>query len=78
MQTRLHSEAKIAAYRGPLLQVHGDADGIVPYSQGQRLFAAANEPKRFVTVQGGDHHRLYTPEFVEALGQFLDALPGRD
>lgn len=75
MQTRFHSEAKISAYRGPLLQVHGDADGVVPYSQGLRLFAAANDPKQFVTVRGGDHNRLYTPEFVAALDRFLSGLP---
>ena len=78
MQTRLHSESKIASYRGPLLQVHGDADGVVPYSLGQRLFAAANEPKQFITVRGGDHNHLYTPEFVAALDRFLGTLPHRD
>jgi fermentation-respiration switch protein FrsA (DUF1100 family) len=78
MQTRFHSEAKIPAYRGPLLQVHGDADGVVPYALGRRLFAAANEPKQFVTVRGGDHNHLYTPEFVEALDRYLDALPTPD
>lgn len=77
MQTRLGSEAKIADYRGPLLQVHGDADGVVPYSLGKRLFASANEPKQFVTVRDGDHNQLYTPEFVEALDRFLGTLPKR-
>jgi hypothetical protein len=75
MQTRLNSVGKIAAYRGPLLQVHGDADGVVPYSQGRRLFAAANEPKTFLTVPGGGHDHLYTPEYVAALDRFLTALP---
>ena len=27
--------------------------------------------------RGGDHHRLYTPEFVDALDRFLDTLPAR-
>jgi fermentation-respiration switch protein FrsA (DUF1100 family) len=75
MQARLDSAAKIAGYRGPLLQVHGDADRVVPYALGRRLFAAANEPKRFVTVPGGDHNNLYTPEYVRALDEFLGALP---
>lgn len=75
MQARLDSAAKIAAYRGPLLQAHGDADGVVPYRLGRELFAAANEPKRFVTIPGGDHNRLYTPEYVAALDEFLATLP---
>jgi fermentation-respiration switch protein FrsA (DUF1100 family) len=75
MLTRLNSVGKIPAYRGPLLQVHGDADGIVPYALGVRLHAAANEPKEFVTVPGGEHFDLYTPAFVAALDRFLAALP---
>ncbi len=75
MQASLNSEAKIPAYRGPLLQVHGDADGVVPYALGRRLFAAANEPKEFVTVPGGGHNHLYTPEYVAALDRFLAGLP---
>lgn len=78
MQTRFRSEEKIPTYHGPLLQVHGDADGIVPYSQGRRLFAAAGGPKQFVTVPGGDHYDLYTPEFVTALDRFLGTAPGRE
>lgn len=78
MLTRLDSAAKIPAYRGPLLHVHGDADRVVPYSLGQRLFRAANEPKRFVTVPGGNHNDLYTPEYVAALDRFLGSLPARE
>ncbi|HEX4607035.1 MAG TPA: alpha/beta hydrolase, partial [Urbifossiella sp.] len=74
MQARLNSVGKIPAYRGPLLQVHGDADTIVPYALGRRLFAAANEPKQFVTVPGGGHMHLYTPEYVAALDGFLTML----
>jgi fermentation-respiration switch protein FrsA (DUF1100 family) len=75
MQTRLDSVAKIPAYRGPLLQVHGDADRIVPYELGRRLFRAANEPKQFVTIPGGNHNDHYAPEYVAALDRFLGALP---
>ncbi|WP_439625816.1 alpha/beta hydrolase [Gemmata sp.] len=75
MQASLNSVAKIPAYHGPLLQVHGNADEIVPYRLGRKLFAAANEPKQFVTVLGGDHNHSYTPEYVAALDHFLAALP---
>lgn len=39
----------------PLLVIHGDADEIVPYSQGTALFEHAGEPKRFIRVPGGSH-----------------------
>jgi fermentation-respiration switch protein FrsA (DUF1100 family) len=75
MQTSLNSLAKIDQYHGPLLQVHGDADEVVPYRLGKQLFAAANEPKQFITIPGGDHNHHYTAEYVEALKIFLKALP---
>ena len=75
MTNRLDSLAKIRNYRGPLLQTHGDADRVVPYASAQRLFDAANEPKRLVTVPGGDHNDPPSRDFLEALDRFLDDLP---
>jgi fermentation-respiration switch protein FrsA (DUF1100 family) len=75
MRSRFDSVAKIGKYHGPLLQFHGDADTIVPYQFSQRLFAAANEPKRFVTIPRGDHNDPRTPQFDRALKVFLDELP---
>ena len=75
MKTRLNSLAKISSYHGPLLQTHGDADRVVPFALGKRLFDAANEPKRFVRVPGGDHNDPPSREFLEALDEFLDRLP---
>ncbi len=75
MRTRLNSLSKIANYRGPLLAAHGDADTIVHYELGQRLFQAANEPKRFVTFTGNDHNDLPPSEFYRAIDEFLGSLP---
>jgi uncharacterized protein len=75
MQASLNSVGKIPAYRGPLLQVHGDADRVVPYALGLRLHAAAGGPKEFVTVPNGNHNDLYTPGYVAALDRFLAGLP---
>jgi fermentation-respiration switch protein FrsA (DUF1100 family) len=50
---------------------HGDRDGTIPYSQGQRLFEAAPEPRRFLTLPGGDHNDPFPPEFFTALADFL-------
>jgi uncharacterized protein len=75
MQVRLDSLSKIAAYTGPLLQTHGDADRLVPFEQGKRLFEAANPPKRFIPVAGGGHNDPPPPEYYRALDEFLAALP---
>jgi fermentation-respiration switch protein FrsA (DUF1100 family) len=74
MHSRLDSLAKISHYRGPLLIKHGDADETVPYNLGKRLFAAANEPKRFISIPGGRHNDPPTPEYLTALRHFLDDL----
>lgn len=74
LRTRFNCVDKIAAYRGPLLQSHGDADTIVPYSFGRRLFEAANEPKQFFTIPGGDHNDPQNRLYYETLAAFLDRL----
>jgi hypothetical protein len=75
MRTRLDSESKIGAFHGPLLQVHGDADRIVPLALAKRLFEAAHEPKRLVVIRGGDHNDPRRPAFYQALDQFFAELP---
>ena len=71
----LDSRSKIGGYAGPLLQSHGDADTVVPYELGRRLFDAAKEPKRFVEIPGGDHNDPPSREYLIALERFLKSLP---
>lgn len=75
MRNRFNSLAKIGRYHGPLLCSHGDVDRMIPYEQGQRLFEAANEPKRFVAITGAGHNDPETPEYYQALDAFLAQLP---
>lgn len=76
MRTRFDSLSKIGSYHGPLLQSHGDADEIVPWRLGRRLFDAAPGPKQWVTIRGGGHNDPQPPEFYEALEEFLQRVPG--
>lgn len=41
----------------PLLLAHGTDDVTVPFSQGERLFQKAKEPKTFLKIPGGSHTR---------------------
>jgi fermentation-respiration switch protein FrsA (DUF1100 family) len=45
----------------PLLLLHSPQDRVVPYSHSEQLFAAAGEPKRLVTLPGGEHNDAMTP-----------------
>jgi fermentation-respiration switch protein FrsA (DUF1100 family) len=75
MKNRYNSIAKISKYRGPLLQFHGDADTIVPYSNGRQLFDAANEPKQFVSIADADHNDPRDSQVFVQIHRFLEALP---
>jgi fermentation-respiration switch protein FrsA (DUF1100 family) len=72
----LDTTAQLGKYRGALLQIHGDADRIVPLARAQKLFAAANEPKRLLVRRGGDHDGppLWDEEGA-AIDAFLSSLP---
>jgi uncharacterized protein len=74
MRTRLDSVGQIANFKGPLLQMHGEADTIVPIKFGRRLFEAANEPKQLLVFPHHDHNNSPPDQFYESLKIFLDKL----
>jgi fermentation-respiration switch protein FrsA (DUF1100 family) len=71
---------KIGQVHAPLLVIHGDADEIVPFSQGQAVFRAANPPKELWRVPGAHHNDLLYiagDEYVTRLRAFLQPLGQR-
>jgi fermentation-respiration switch protein FrsA (DUF1100 family) len=52
VRNRFESLDKIASCPMPILIAHGTADEFVPFAQGERLFAAAQEPKQFFPMEG--------------------------
>lgn len=64
----------IDAVRAPILIMHGDADAVVPFSQGETLFAAAPEPKRFVRFPGAGHSSLLEDGGLALVRAMKDAL----
>jgi uncharacterized protein len=75
MRTRLDSESKIPNYHGPLLQLHGRADTIIPFNFGKKLFDAANEPKELVILDNHDHNDSVPVEFYEKMRRVIEDLP---
>ena len=55
---RYGSIERIGDIRSRTLVIAGTRDGIVPIEHSRRLFDAANEPKRFVGIDGADHNDL--------------------
>jgi fermentation-respiration switch protein FrsA (DUF1100 family) len=68
---RFDSLRCLPALTVPLLVAHGDRDQIVPFVLGERLYAAARSPKRFVRVDGAHHNDVFTSdELLDALAAF--------
>ena len=48
----------------PIVMLHGTADGVIPYSQGLKLYQLVNHPKWFIPVEGAGH-----TDFIDVMGQ---------
>lgn len=57
--TRYATIEKVRAIKAPLLVLHGDRDEVVPFAQGEQVFAAAPAPKTFYTIRGAGHNDTY-------------------
>ncbi len=64
---------QISKVRAPVFVIHGDADEIVPFQQGEAVFAHAREPKQFWRIPHGMHNSLLDnagPQYVGKLSAF--------
>ncbi|WP_204102513.1 MULTISPECIES: alpha/beta hydrolase [Spirulina sp. CCY15215] len=64
---------KIKQIKVPVLIVHGMEDNTIPFSHGQKLFAAAPEPKLSFWVEGATHNDLFWvagDDYAEKLQEF--------
>lgn len=75
LKDRYDSIAKIPRMTEPLLVFHGTEDRLVPYAQGEKLFAAATSPKRFVKMDGQGHNNLDYDVIVKETARWIQALP---
>lgn len=65
------SDLRIARVKAPILVRHGERDWIVPIRFGERLFALAREPKRFLRVPKAGHEDMDEHGALEAVRDFL-------
>jgi hypothetical protein len=72
---KLDSVARLAKYKGPLLQSHGDADRTIPFALAQKLYDAAPGKKQFFRIAGGDHNDGPPVEYLRTLDRFVGDLP---
>lgn len=73
ISSRLDSLSKIKNIKCPKLIIHSVDDEIVPFSLGEKLFNAAESPKKFLKIRGS-HNTAFLDsekEFREGIKSFL-------
>jgi uncharacterized protein len=73
-RTTMDSASKIGQVGVPKLFIHSQADEVVPYELGKRLYEAAHEPKEFYEVAGAHHNSTYIvggEPYFETLRRFI-------
>ena len=71
MKDQFRSDERIGKAQAPILVMHGERDTVVPIRFGEKLFAMAPEPKRFVRFANGGHEDLTDHGAVKAAREFL-------
>jgi uncharacterized protein len=71
IRNRFDNLDKIGKCRRPVFLGHGTTDDLVPLAHGERLYAAANEPKQFFRMEACGHNDPLPREFLLALRDFL-------
>jgi uncharacterized protein len=70
---RLATVDRLPKLHGPVLVMHSSEDEIIPAHHGQRLHAAAPEPKLWKQLRGG-HNELDGESWTAAMREFLELL----
>lgn len=57
----------------PVMIIHSPGDEIIPYSQGQRLFMAASEPKEFLEISGSHNNGFFVSvdRYKKSIDRFI-------
>jgi uncharacterized protein len=61
----------------PVLVMHGDRDGVIPFDVGRELFDRINVRKEFVAIEGGDHNDAAPPHpqpYWTAVERFISSV----
>jgi fermentation-respiration switch protein FrsA (DUF1100 family) len=75
MKDQFRSNDHIAAIQAPLLTQHGQSDMVIPFRYGERLFAAAVEPKTMIALPGRGHEMIFEADTWARELDFFAGLP---
>ena len=74
LKDKYKNQEKIKNINIPVLVMHGEADQIVPFWMGKKIFDLANNPKYSYFTEYDDHMMEYDSKLVSALNDFLKSL----
>tara|TARA_Y100001970_G_scaffold258515_1_gene338504 strand:+ start:1107 stop:1925 length:819 start_codon:yes stop_codon:yes gene_type:complete len=74
LKDKFDNKSKIKNINVPVLIMHGEADQIVPFSMGKKIYEIANEPKYSYFTKYDNHMMEYDEKLVLALKSFFESL----
>jgi Hydrolases of the alpha/beta superfamily len=74
LKDRYESDKKIKNIKSPILIMHGEADKIVPFRMGKKLYEIANQPKYSYFPKYDDHMMEYNENLINSLKNFIKSL----
>ena len=74
LKDKFENYKKIKNINSPILVMHGEADQIVPFSMGKKIYEMANEPKYSYFTNYDNHMMEYDENLVLALKSFIKSL----
>ena len=74
LKDKFDNKKKIKNINSPMLIMHGEADQIVPFSMGKKIFEIANKPKFSYFTKYDDHMMEYDENLIKVLNSFFKSL----
>jgi len=74
LKDKYESNKKIKNIKSPILIMHGEADKIVPFWMGKKMFQLANEPKYSYFPKYDDHMMEYNENLINVIKDFIKSL----
>ena len=74
LKDKYKSDKKIKNIKSPILIMHGEADRIVPFWMGKKLYELANQPKYYYFPKYDDHMMEYNENLLNTLKDFIQSL----
>ena len=74
LKDKYESDKKIKNIKSPVLVMHGEADTIVPFWMGKKIYELANDPKYYYFPEYDDHMMEYNDKLLNTLKSFIKSL----